>query len=68
MVQGTVYRSTGSWYSVKDDTGKFWNARIKGVMKLDGLTSTNPVAVGDVLVWMHAGAYHLPWTKTATPP
>ena len=49
MVQGTVYRSTGSWYSVKDDTGKFWNARIKGVMKLDGLTSTNPVAVGDVV-------------------
>ncbi|HEY1115131.1 MAG TPA: ribosome small subunit-dependent GTPase A [Chitinophagaceae bacterium] len=49
MVQGTVYRSTGSWYSVKDTNGKFWNARIKGVMKLDGLTSTNPIAVGDVV-------------------
>lgn len=49
MVQGVVYRSTGSWYSVKDEGGKFWNARIKGVMKLDNLTSTNPVAVGDVV-------------------
>lgn len=49
MAQGTVYRSTGSWYSVKDTNGKFWNARIKGVMKLDGLTSTNPIAVGDVV-------------------
>lgn len=49
MAQGTVYRSTGSWYSVKDENGKFWNARIKGVMKLDNLTSTNPVAVGDVV-------------------
>lgn len=49
MVQGTVYKSTGSWYTVKDEGGKFWNARIKGVMKLDNLTSTNPVAVGDVV-------------------
>ena len=49
MVHGTVYRSTGSWYSVKDEQGKFWNARIKGVMKLDNLTSTNPIAVGDIV-------------------
>ncbi len=46
---GTVYKSTGSWYSVKDDQGKFWNGRIKGVLKLDGITSTNPIAVGDVV-------------------
>jgi ribosome biogenesis GTPase / thiamine phosphate phosphatase len=44
---GTIYKSTGSWYIVKDETGKFWNARMKGVMKLDDITSTNPVAVGD---------------------
>lgn len=46
---GTVYRSTGSWYNVKDEEGKQWNARIKGVFKLDGITSTNPIAVGDVV-------------------
>jgi ribosome biogenesis GTPase / thiamine phosphate phosphatase len=42
-----VYKSTGSWYTVKDDAGKFWNARTKGVLKLDDITSTNPIAVGD---------------------
>jgi ribosome biogenesis GTPase / thiamine phosphate phosphatase len=46
-MRGTVYKSTGSWYIVKDEAGKFWNARMKGVMKLDNITSTNPVAVGD---------------------
>jgi len=49
MGQGIVYKSTGSWYVVKDSTCKVWNARIKGVMKLDGITSTNPIAVGDVV-------------------
>ncbi|MGH2553276.1 MAG: ribosome small subunit-dependent GTPase A [Chitinophagaceae bacterium] len=48
-MKATVYKSTGSWYIVKDETGKFWNARMKGVMKLDDITSTNPVAVGDVV-------------------
>lgn len=44
---GIVYKSTGSWYIVKDSEGKFWNARIKGIFKLDEITSTNPIAVGD---------------------
>jgi len=43
----TVYKSTGSWYVVKDDTGRQYNARILGKFKIDGLTSTNPIAVGD---------------------
>jgi ribosome biogenesis GTPase / thiamine phosphate phosphatase len=46
-MKATVYKSTGSWYIVKDDSGKFWNARMKGVLKMDDITSTNPVAVGD---------------------
>lgn len=48
-MQGVVYKSTGSWYSVKDELGKFWNARMKGVFKLDDITSTNPIAVGDIV-------------------
>lgn len=48
-MEGVVYKSTGSWYQVKDAEGKVWNARIKGVLKLDGITSTNPIAVGDVV-------------------
>jgi ribosome biogenesis GTPase / thiamine phosphate phosphatase len=43
----TVYKSTGSWYVTKNEEGKVFNARIKGVFKIEGITSTNPIAVGD---------------------
>jgi len=46
-MKATIYKSTGSWYTLKDASGKFWDGRIKGVLKLDDITSTNPVAVGD---------------------
>lgn len=42
-----VYKSTGSWYVLKDASGQFLQARMKGRFKLDGITSTNPIAVGD---------------------
>jgi ribosome biogenesis GTPase / thiamine phosphate phosphatase len=44
---GKVYKSTGSWYAVKTPEGELWNARLKGLFRLDGITSTNPLAVGD---------------------
>ena len=47
ILKGVVYKSTGSWYTVKDETGRFWSARMKGVFKIDEITSTNPVSVGD---------------------
>jgi len=50
-MRAIVYKSTGSWYTLKDEAGRFWNGRMKGVMKLDDITSTNPVAVGD---WVEA--------------
>lgn len=47
-LEGIVYKSTGSWYILKDTSGKIWNARIKGKLKMDGtISSTNPIAVGD---------------------
>ena len=48
-MKATVYKSTGSWYIVQDEQGQFFNARILGKFKIDGLTSTNPIAVGDVV-------------------
>jgi ribosome biogenesis GTPase len=48
-MQGIVYKSTGSWYIVKEENGRVWNARIKGVFKIDDITSTNPVSVGDIV-------------------
>ena len=46
-MKALVYKSTGSWYTVKDQAGRTYNARMKGIFKIDGITSTNPVAVGD---------------------
>lgn len=46
-MKALLYKSTGSWYVVKNEAGRIFNARIKGVFKIDGITSTNPIAVGD---------------------
>ncbi len=48
-MKATVYKSTGSWYIVQDEQGQFFNARMLGKFKIDGLTSTNPIAVGDIV-------------------
>ncbi len=48
-MKALVYKSTGSWYLVKTPAGKSWNARLKGIFKIDDITSTNPLAVGDVV-------------------
>ncbi|MGB5821564.1 MAG: ribosome small subunit-dependent GTPase A [Saonia sp.] len=46
-MQGTVYKSTGSWYTVRADDGGFYECRIKGKFRIKGIKSTNPIAVGD---------------------
>ena len=48
-MKATVYKSTGSWYVVQNEEGKVLNARILGKFKIEGLTSTNPIAVGDIV-------------------
>jgi len=48
-MKAIVYKSTGSWYLVKTENGQQWNARMKGIFKTDGMTSTNPIAVGDIV-------------------
>ncbi|MFC6098251.1 ribosome small subunit-dependent GTPase A [Flavobacterium qiangtangense] len=46
---GTVYKSTGSWYTVKSEAGDFIECRIKGKFRMKGIKSTNPIAVGDIV-------------------
>jgi len=50
-VKGIVYKSTGSWYSVKSGDGHFYDCRIKGKFRTHGIKSTNPVAVGDEVIF-----------------
>ncbi|PWH84346.1 ribosome small subunit-dependent GTPase A [Algibacter marinivivus] len=46
---GHVYKSTGSWYTVKTNLGHTYECRIKGKFRIKGIKSTNPIAVGDVV-------------------
>lgn len=44
---GVVWRSTGSWYSVRTGSGDVIPCKLKGKFRLKGLRTTNPIAVGD---------------------
>ncbi|MFO7827063.1 MAG: ribosome small subunit-dependent GTPase A [Bacteroidales bacterium] len=48
MKKGLVIKSTGSWYILKDQqTGEIVSCTIRGKLRIKGIKSTNPVAVGD---------------------
>ena len=46
-MEGLVTKSTGSWYQVKTPGGQRVDCRIKGKFRTKGITTTNPIAVGD---------------------
>ena len=46
-MEGTVIKSTGSWMTVLDSEGEIYNCKLKGKFRIKGIKSTNPVAVGD---------------------
>jgi ribosome biogenesis GTPase len=51
-MQALIYKSTGSWYIAKTESGQVYNTRIKGIFKIEDITSTNPIAVGDIVKLM----------------
>lgn len=53
MKRGLVIKSTGSWYTVREETGDEYACKIKGNLKLKDITTTNPVAVGDWVNFEH---------------
>lgn len=48
-MKGLVYKSTGSWYKVRNSSGNFIVCRLKGKLRIKGLKVTNPVSVGDIV-------------------
>ena len=46
-MEGVVIKSTGKWYDVELENGERCKCRIRGKMRLSGLRTTNPIAVGD---------------------
>ena len=50
MKKGVVLRSTGSSYSIESE-GNLYYCKLKGKMRLENIKSTNPVAVGDNVIF-----------------
>jgi ribosome biogenesis GTPase len=48
-MQGLITKSTGSWYQVQTPDGQKIDCRIKGKFRIKGITTTNPIAVGDIV-------------------
>ena len=51
MQEGIVIKSTGSWYEVRNEDGEVVLCRLRGKIRLDGIRTTNPVAVGDKVIF-----------------
>lgn len=50
-MKGIVYKSTGSWYRVKTEKDRFYDCRLKGKFRIKGIKTTNPIAVGDHVIF-----------------
>lgn len=48
-MQGLVYKSTGSWYLVKDKKNSFIECKLAGKLRNSDSKSTNPVCTGDIV-------------------
>ena len=46
-MNGTVIKATGEYYTVRTDSSKILQCRLKGKFRIAGIKSTNPVVVGD---------------------
>jgi ribosome biogenesis GTPase len=50
-IKGVVTRSTGSWYTVAGPDGNRLECRLKGRFRIKGSEATNPVSVGDRVLY-----------------
>jgi ribosome biogenesis GTPase len=50
QIKGKVLKSTGKWYQVLLEDGSQVDCRIRGRLRLEGLRTTNPISVGDVVL------------------
>ena len=50
-MRGLVLKSTGKWYEVLAEDGEHWQCRIRGKFRMKGLRTTNPISVGDHVIF-----------------
>jgi ribosome biogenesis GTPase len=55
LPKGLVIKSTGSFYMVADDSGGVIRCSAKGKLRLKGVDTTNPIAVGDRVTFEKEG-------------
>jgi len=51
LKKGLVIKSTGSWFTVKAEDSQVFSCKIKGNFRMKGIRATNPVAVGDKVIF-----------------
>ena len=51
-MKGLVVKSTGSWYDVRTDKGDIVPCRLRGQFRIKGIKNTNPVVVGDHVIFL----------------
>lgn len=49
MIRGLVLKSTGKWYDVLLDDGIKISCQVRGKIRMEGRSTTNPVAAGDIV-------------------
>ena len=52
MPQGLVIKSTGKNYDVRTSEGRIIMCQVRGKIRLEGRSTTNPVAAGDIVDYM----------------
>ena len=50
-MEGIVIKSTGSWFRVRTAAGEEIECKLKGKFRIKGIKTTNPVAVGDHVIF-----------------
>ena len=51
MPNGLIIKSTGSWYKVRSESGQIIDCRVKGKFRIKGYRLTNPLTVGDKVLY-----------------
>ena len=44
---GSIIKSTGSWYLIRNDKGEVFNSKLRGKFKISNHNLSNPIATGD---------------------
>lgn len=66
-MKGLVIKNTGSNYVVLTDDGREVSCKIKGNFRLKGIRTTNPVAVGDIVVITDTAGGDMPYIISIEP-